>query len=475
MSLPVIDIAQMRVWERMTWESGKTEAEVIQRAGQAVGVRAQQLTEPGERVLILAGKGHNGDDARQAGRHLTGRDVKLMSVTDPQADLATLSSLLALRPALIIDGLFGIGLSRPLDDHWSRLIEQINQSKSPILAVDVPSGLNGDNGQVQGTAIQATVTLTLAAPKKGLLLPSAWPYVGRLEVVPDIGLVPCPHQGEVNWTMPDDFRDYPPRRPVASHKGSFGHLLIIAGSLGYHGASVLAARGALSARPGLVSLRPQPEAYLPVAAQLQSAMVAPWKDQLEPPESTSGFLIGPGLAAPGLPAKLKTSVRQLWKSSPLPVVVDASALDWLPSGNISTKAIRLITPHPGEAARMLKSTVAQVQSDRPAALRELSRRFGDCWVVLKGHQSVVGRATGDLFVNSSGNPYLAQGGSGDVLSGYLAGLLAQPPLQEDPVLTIRFGVWRHGAAADVLQAARANWILEHLVEALGRIKNTLAL
>jgi NAD(P)H-hydrate epimerase len=152
------------------------------------------------------------------------------------------------------------------------------------------------------------------------------------------------------------------------------------------------------------------------------------------------------------------------------VIVDASALDWLPHAPFARNAIRVVTPHPGEAARLLLWSVKQVQENRPRALRELSKRLGNCWVVLKGSQTLIGRSTGDIFINSSGNPFLAQGGSGDVLSGYLAGLLAQPPLQAEPLKTIRYGVWQHGATADTLCAMRKNWIVEDLITELG---NTL--
>ena len=134
----------------------------------------------------------------------------------------------------------------------------------------------------------------------------------------------------------------------------------------------------------------------------------------------------------------------------------------------SKNAIRVVTPHPGEAARMLGKTVNEVQANRPRALREISTRFGNCWVVLKGHQTLVGRSTGEIFVNSSGNPHLAQGGSGDVLAGFIAGLLAQPALQGDVGKTLRFAVWQHGAAADALQATRTNWVVEDLVAEIGR-------
>jgi NAD(P)H-hydrate epimerase len=472
MPVPVITIAQMREWENATWASGQTEAEVIRQVGKKIAQAAMTVTRPGDAILILAGKGHNGDDARAARGHLPDRRVKVFDVGAPERDLPKLEAALRTRPALIIDGLFGIGLDRPLDDGWQRFLTSVNESKIPVLAVDVPSGLNADSGELQGAAIQAAMTLTIGAPKIGMLEPGARSWVGRLEVAEEVGLIACPHRGELNWTLVNDFAGFPPRREVEGHKGSFGHLGIIAGSFGFHGAAVLAARGAQRAQPGLVTLYPQESIYHVVASQLQAVMVNVWKPETKLPESISALLIGPGLAAPEFIEELKTMTRRLWRrltrDSFLPMVVDASALDWLVPHALGKNEIRVVTPHPGEAARMLGKPTEQIQANRLQAMREISQRFGDCWVVLKGHETLVGRSTGEIFVNSSGNPHLAQGGSGDVLSGFIAGLLAQPALQADVGKTLRFAVWLHGATADALQAARTNWVLEELVAGLGR-------
>jgi len=470
MPVSVITIEQMRQWEQATWATGQTEEAVIKRVGELVAGRALRLTERNDLILLLAGRGHNGDDARCAGPHLRGRQTEVVEVGDPAASLAPLAGLLAKRPALVIDGLFGIGLNRPLGPAWVELIQSVNASGAPVLAVDVPSGLNADTGEPLGAAIRAAVTLTLGAPKHGLLRPAAWPFVGRLEVAPDIGLAPCPCESNLQWTLSSDFRDYPPRRPAGGHKGTFGHLAVFAGSLGYHGAAVLAARGAQRAQPGLVTLFTTPPVYLPVASQLQAVMVQQWTPGGRWPEGATALLFGPGLAAPELEPDYRAEVARCWQVSELPVVVDASALDWLPEGPTPPRALRLVTPHPGEAARMLKSTSGAVQADRPAALRELSRRYGGCWVILKGYQTLVGRSEGNLYVNPSGNPGLAQGGSGDVLAGYLGGLLAQPALQADPLTALRFAVWQHGAAADWLAAHKSNWTVEDLLEVLGEVK-----
>ena len=484
MPAPVVNLAQMREWERATWATGQTEAGVIRRVGQKIAVRTRELTRPGDTILILAGKGHNGDDARAAKKFLADRKVILQNVMDPKAALVKFLKCISRKqngtgfqpvsdrqdacPTLIIDGLFGIGLNRTLNDGWKKFIAAINTSKIPVLAVDVPSGLNSDTGEHFGAAIEATITLTVGAPKIGMLAQNAWPFVGRLEVAEDVGLIPYPHKTDLNWTLPEDFQNFPPRRAVAGNKGTFGHLAIVAGSFGFHGAGVLTSRAAQRAQPGLVTLFTQGKIYDVVASQLQAVMANVWKPGLKFPDSTTAVFIGPGLAAPEIAEKMKPFTQKLWRDSDLPMVVDASALDWLPAGAFPKNALRVITPHPGEAARLLKTTAQKVQKNRVASLREISRRFGNCWVVLKGNQTLIGRSRGDIFVNPSGNPHLAQGGSGDVLAGFIAGLLAQPELQGDAGKTIRYAVWQHGATADKLQAKQANWIVEDLVAAIGQ-------
>ncbi len=467
MSLPVISVEQMRAWEKATWATGQTERRVIQLVGRALAATILRLTLDGDTILLLAGNGHNGDDVRAARTLLTKRKVLILDIVEQKKGLAQFKK--NSKADLLVDGLFGIGLNRPLTGDWKKLIQAINATKIKTLAVDVPSGLNAETGKVEGAAIRAAVTLTVGAPKRGMLAQRAWPFVGRLEVAQNVGLVPCPASSELNWTLAEDFDGFPPRRMEAGHKGSYGHATIFAGSLGYHGAAVLAARGAMRAQPGLVTVCTQKSVYIPVAKQLQAAMVFPWRANWTLPKTCSAILAGPGLAANNLPAKFKTQICSLWKSSPLAMVADASALEWLQPG-ATAAAIRVITPHPGEAARLLGTTSKAVQADRVTALRQLSKRLGNCFVVLKGHQTLVGRSSGDIFVNSSGNPHLAQGGSGDLLGGFLTGLLGQPELQAEPLRTIRFAAWAHGVAADRLQQTRNNWTVEDLAGELGQLK-----
>lgn len=472
MASPVISVAQMREWEKVTWASGQTEEAVIQRAGQAVARKAEALTQPGDRILVLAGKGHNGDDAMVAAESITARQVTSLRVVEPEAVTRQLDQLAQSRPALVVDGLFGIGLNRPLSAAWIHLLAAINRLGVPILAVDVPSGLNADTGLPLEEAIRATYTVTMGAVKQGLVKPSAWPFVGRLEVAADIGLAEYPFETELVWTTPDDFVGWPPARPISAHKGSFGHLVIVAGSLGYHGAAVLAARGAQRAQPGLITLITAPEVYAPVAAQLQSVMVRPWRERLSLPDKCTGLVVGPGLAAEELPEFVKEFTVRMWQEAPVPMVVDASALDWLRGQTGAPAQLRVITPHPGEAGRLLGRSAAAVQEDRPGALRALSQHLGNCYVVLKGYQTLIGRGREPLYINCSGSPRLAQGGSGDVLAGYLGGWLAQPELQANPLQALRYGVWQHGATAERLDLERPNWTVEDLAQRLGAVQPT---
>lgn len=466
MPVPILSVAQMREWEQATWASGQTEAAVIARVGEGLARRAMAMTRPGDSILILGGRGHNGDDARAMTPHLPERDVRTVLVTDPLAAFARVNEALLTRPALLVDGLFGIGLNRELDAGWRALMARVNEAQVPVLAVDVPSGLDAGSGRALPLAIRATVTMTVGAPKAGLLAAEAGEFVGRLEVADDVGLVPCPITGECQWVSADEPGNFPPLRPVTAHKGTFGHAGLVAGSLGCHGAAVLAARGAQRARPGLITLFPQPEVYTPVAAQLQSVMVHPWRDHFDSTKF-SALLFGPGLAAPDLPRTVRHALRAAWQRFQGPLVVDASALDWI-EPEVPADAGRIITPHPGEAARLLGSTTVAVQRDRLAALRELSRRFSGCWVVLKGQHTLTGRDSGNVFVNGSGNAGLAQGGSGDLLAGFITGWLAQPMLQSDVAAALRHAVCEHGAAADRLAARRSNWTIEDLAGELGR-------
>ena len=209
-----------------------------------------------------------------------------------------------------------------------------------------------------------------------------------------------------------------------------------------------------------------PDVYVPVASQLQAVMVDDWRTVLAKMPRATACLIGPGLASSDVPGDLRETLVTLWRTAPIPVIVDASALDWLPRSSAAAPALRVITPHSGEAARLLGCSAGEVQQDRPSALRALSKSFGECWVVLKGFQTLVGQDRAAIWVNSSGDAALAQGGTGDILAGYLAGLLAQPQLIPQTATTIRYAVWRHGAASDTAEAIGHQCVTEELLDYL---------
>ena len=461
MSVPVVSVAQMREWEESTWASGQAVDTVMRQAGRAVAECAMRMTRSGDAIVVLAGKGNNGGDAKYAAEYTKDRKVFLIDASNPVDACSEFT--LSKTPRLIIDGLFGIGLNRALNEEWISLIDAVNKSEAPVLAVDSPSGLNCDTGEVMGAAIRAAVTVTFAAPKTGLIGNEFAEHVGKLYVADRIGLIDCPFDGDLRWTLPGDFTNFPNLRPDGGHKGTFGHLAILAGSLGFHGAAVLAARAAHRAMPGLVSLFTTKAAHPLVASQLQQTMVHPFAGKL--PDNASAILVGPGLAGPDVTDELIEFVRTMWLETPLPMIVDASALDWLPRG-AHASAPRVITPHPGEAARLLQIPNTKVQQDRVKAAANLREHY-DCQVVLKGRQTLVRGLTGTTHINSTGNSGLGQGGSGDVLAGYLAGLLAQPLLRDDLDRLIRFGVWEHGCVADQLAGSRYAWDLEDLVPLLG--------
>jgi ADP-dependent NAD(P)H-hydrate dehydratase / NAD(P)H-hydrate epimerase len=416
----------------------------------------------------VAGPGKHGADVRACHRHLMGCAAELIDfAAGPEAALARLLDAVKQPPAWILDGLFGIGLNRPLDGLWAGAVDALNRSGAPIIAVDVPSGLNLESGAATGSVIEAVETWSLGAVKAGLLPPTVARFVGRVDLVADIGLVGMPTTTDPRrWISREDFTGFPPRRPVESHKGTFGHAVVVAGSAGFHGAGVLATRAALRARPGLVTLIIAPEVLAVAAAQLAAPLVVGYSDKVKVPDNTTAVVVGPGLAARDLPVAIKDLSVRLWRQQNCPVIADASALEWLPPRPVNATAPRILTPHPGEAATILHITTDEVQADRPGAVREISRLFGGAWVVLKGRHTLVGRHEGDLLVNSSGNSGLAQGGSGDVLAGFMAGLIAQPALASEPLRAVSFAVWRHGDIADQLETVDNHWTAEELAQAI---------
>ena len=464
MPLPVISVSQMRDWEERTWGNDVDGVTVMEKAGSSLAREILLLTESGDLVLLLAGKGNNGGDTRIAFKKLTNRDALLVDVNDPQNALNEIEQALQRRPALIVDGLFGIGLNRDLNANCVHLIELVNKSESPILSVDCPSGLDADTGLIRGESIMAQATLTFGAPKRGLVSNKSAKYVGKLQVAEHIGLSGDVPSSDEYWLTEADMHSVLPKRAPDSHKGDHGHLAIISGSTGYHGAAVISARAALRAHPGLVSV--YTPSYQAVASHLQSVMVHPWGTEcVNALSRSSAILIGPGLAGPDVDDSIKRVTQNLWRESGKPIIVDATALDWLPLTVDASVSPRIIMPHPGEAARLLDSSVEQVQKDRVKAAREIAARY-KATVILKGRHTIIAQAEGPVLINSTGNAGLAQGGSGDVLAGYLGGIMAQAVFYNRPIQASAYSVWKHGYCADTLNKSNSFWGMDELIQEL---------
>ena len=466
MPLPVVSVSQMRAWEERTWRQGIDAAAVTERAGRSLAQEALAATITGDFIVLLAGKGNNGGDTRLASKLLPDRETLLIDIKDPRKAIKEIKQALLSRPACIIDGLFGIGLNRDLNTNWVHIVEMVNQSGFPVLSVDCPSGLDADTGLVRGASIRAQKTVTFGAPKRGLISDKTAKYVGRLKVAENIGLLePFPESDEY-WLTRADTHSMSAKRPSDSHKGNHGHLAIIAGSTGYHGAAVLSARAALRARPGLVSVFTP--SYQAVAAHLQDVMVHPWGTEcVNALSRSSAVLIGPGLAGSDVDDSLKMLAHDLWKESINPIIADASALDWLPKDAGPNGSPRIITPHSGEAARLLGRAAEQVQEERVKSARKLADLY-KATVLLKGRHTVVAQSKGPALINSTGNAGLAQGGSGDVLAGYLGALMAQPSFQSEAIQATACSAWRHGYCADLLDESKNYWGMDDLIQELGR-------
>lgn len=441
-------------------------------------------------VVVVAGRGNNGGDGFVIARYLAhaGLPVRVILLTEkarvsgdaranleilahigvPVVEVTTEADMKAQaeslwRAELVVDAILGTGLNSEVRGLYRLVIELLNELPAPILAVDIPSGLCADTGQPLGGAVQAMVTVTYGWPKLGQILPPGREYVGRLWQV-DISIPPA-----LAEAMPVELAEAPELRPLlpprlfASHKGTYGHLLVLAGSEGKTGAATLTALGGLRVGAGLVTLGTPASLNDILEVKLTEVMTMPL------PEAAGARALGekaladleafwPGKAAialgPGLGTHPETVhlVQEIVRRSPIPLVIDADGLNALaeaPACLDQAKVPIILTPHPGEMSRLLNRSVKEIQAQRLETAQELARRHRVI-VVLKGAQTVVAEPDGRVSLNPTGNPALASGGTGDVLTGMIGGLLAQKMAPFDGA---RLGVYLHGLAAD----ARAAW------------------
>lgn len=365
---------------------------------------------------------------------------------------------------LIVDAMFGTGLSRELEGCYAKAVSLINKFPGPVLAVDVPSGINSDTGQTPGPCVQADMTVTYGLPKPGLFIPPGSSCAGQV-LVEDIGLPPEAVFASgltIELLEADRVRNLLPVRPAAGHKGTFGHLLVVAGSLGMTGAALLCGRAALKSGVGLVTLAAPQELHIIYAASLPEAMTLPLLKSTTPWFGSDSFeeiaaavlgkqavVLGPGIGTRPVTAEL---VIRLYKELKVPMVVDADALNILasqPEVLRNPPAPRILTPHPGEMARLVGRTTREIQADRLTIAISFASSHR-VFLVLKGAATIVADPDGNAVLNPTGNVGMATGGMGDVLTGVLASLLAQGLSPWDAA---RLAVYSHGLAGDRLARA----------------------
>lgn len=516
--LPVFTAEEMRALDRRAiTELAIPGATLMENAGRgAADVVAALLRTPGLRgrrarpVVVLCGKGGNGGDGFVLARALERGGVRArvllaFSPAEVRGDAAL--KLRALRRAgiaarliddegalgtaladasIVVDALLGTGARGAPSGLLARTIEAVNRSGRPVVALDIPSGLDADGGPPAGSTVRAAVTATFAGLKRGLLVHPGAEYAGEVRVVP-IGVPPAEVARAITTFLleaGDVAPSFPPRARAA-HKGTYGHLLVVAGSVGKTGAAALAAMAAMRSGSGLVTVA-TPESQQPVVAGLvREPMTVPLPETpartvalaaldalLELGSARDAVAIGPGL---GLEAETQEVVRRLVRELARPMAIDADALTAL-AGHVdllrSARGPRCLTPHPGEMARMLGAKTEDVQRDRIETVREFSRRHG-VHCVLKGATSVIGAPDGRVVLNPTGNPGMASGGTGDVLTGILGGFLARGM---EAGAALRAAVYLHGLAGD-LAAARFGeeaLVAGDVVEALPQAFEALA-
>ncbi|MFW6050534.1 MAG: NAD(P)H-hydrate dehydratase [Myxococcota bacterium] len=470
---------------------------LMENAGRgATEVLLDRLGDHARRVVIVGGPGQNGGDGWVVARHLKNRGLDPLAVLlgdpaklkgDASANWNVLSATgvdrrvvpkdglddldAALREAtLVVDALFGTGLDRPIAGRYAEAVAHINAMEVPCVALDLPSGIDADTGQVLGAAVEAVLTPTFAAHKRGLHQYPGVAHAGEVVCV-SIG-VPGPRQAKAMLFEPEDVARAVPPRAGDTHKGSAGHVLVVAGAPGRTGAALLSGLGALRAGAGLVTLAARGAARTALdqkVVELMTASLPEGGDEaaraaVALADGMKAAVVGPGV---GTDDEGKRLCLELARRLPVPAVLDADALTALSDGALdevaSAAAPRVLTPHPGEAARLLGVSTATVQSDRFGAVAELARTSNQV-VILKGARSIVAAPDGTMRVCRRGTPALASGGTGDVLSGVVAAHLAGCT----PRVAAAVAVCLHAVAGEMAATADRGLFAREVADTLPR-------
>jgi len=493
LTMRVLNSRQMRDADRRTIEEiGIPSIELMENAGRQVVAEMEAAFErlASMRVAVLCGKGNNGGDGFVVARTLFDKRIHVRAFLvgqiaevkgDAKTNLDRLRTLGAevvelpdvrawtqhrpniFESELIVDALFGTGLNAPLTGLMSTVVADVNASGRPVVAVDLPSGLSADSPEPIGPAIQARLTVTLAAPKIPLVLPPADALAGTLAVA-DIGIPPAAIAAvEGPWIevlTRDSLRGRIPPRAATSHKGDYGHVLVVAGSRGKTGAAALSAIAALRSGAGLVTVA-TPASCLPIVAALGAEYMTEPLDESDGTIAASAadrileltadvIAVGPGL---GQSTSARAVVQAVVARARVPLVVDADGLNAFVNDIDRLKgrpdAPVVITPHPGEMARLSGRSIEAVQANR----LEVAQAFASShqvFVVLKGHRTVIASPEGKTYINMTGNPGMATGGTGDVLTGAISAWIAQLGNVEQATT---LAVYLHGLAGDLAAAA----------------------
>lgn len=491
----ILTAAQMRWADQATDQAGVSTHELMDRAGAAISAAVIEYMPDYGRVVIIAGPGNNGGDGFAAAYYLRQRRlpvtvVSLIPVADLSDHIKTCADRASqagakireassetsfaelgrwlVRACMVVDCMFGTGLSRPLQGRMIEVVERVNATDRVVLSVDIASGLCADTGRVLGGAIRADFTLPIASTKWGHWLNDGRDYTGKLLSPADIGIADATIQDA--WSascdvksdafcvksasvIHDDFLEQAwPERSRLSHKGSYGHVWIFGGSVGFTGAPQLAGLGAYAAGAGLASIACPDDVWPVIAAANAEVMVHP--------ESTSDWhdadalVIGPGWG------KSRQDLLSALLDAGHPMVIDADALNIVGASSALQKKLgartqlTVMTPHPGEAARLLDITVEEVQRDRKQTILALTTRY-DCWVVLKGSETLIASPDRDIYLNPFGSAQLAVAGSGDVLAGMIGAQLARTDVEKVSLgVLISAAVALHGKAGE-----RNHWYL----------------
>jgi hydroxyethylthiazole kinase-like uncharacterized protein yjeF len=477
--LPLYTRDEMRAVDRAASERyGIPSLSLMESAGARATDFLLQRYRDLRKVVIVGGEGQNGGDGWVVARHLHARGVRAQCVLvgsadkvrgDARTNLEALAKLgidvstsLELKGAtLIVDALFGTGLARALSGAQAEVVQRINDSGVVVCALDLPSGIDADSGQVLGSAIRADTTVTFAGCKRGLFQFPGVEHAGVLHVA-SIG-APVP-DSDVAVIEARDVATYLPRLSRDAHKGSRGHVLVIAGSRGKTGAALLSALGAMRAGAGLVTIAADSETQPVLEHKVLEVMTARFGDAasvLALAEKKGAAVLGPGF---GLDDARQALARELARELPVPCVLDADALTALGSDLEQLRnavAPRVLTPHPGEASRLLGRSTAEVQADRYGAVRELAERSGQV-VVLKGAHTVIGSPGGSIRVCRAGTPALGVAGTGDVLSGVMGAL----NVSLSPFSSAWASVQIHAQAGEIAAASDRGLLAHEVADAI---------